>query len=87
MKTYVVAGHEFPDTVDAICIRPKSNGDPCNCAWADIEEATEDDVGQPEKAHVPNLTHNELNEIRAEKKRREEQRERAYTAIMELSAR
>lgn len=87
MKTYVVAGHEFPDTVDACCIRNKPDGTPCLKPFTEIEDATDDDVGKPDKPHVPNLTHAELSEIRAEKKRREEQKERAFAAIAELSKR
>ena len=87
MKTYTVAGHEFPDCIDAYCQRLKPNGDPCLKAWADIENATVDDVGKPDIPHVPNLTSAELTEIIEEKKRRDEQRERAYSAIMGLSKR
>lgn len=85
MKTYIVAGHEFPDTVDAVCMRPKADGSPCLRPWADLEAATEDAIGQPELPHVPNLTHAEWNEIQAEKKRREEQKERAWAATMDIA--
>lgn len=86
MKTYIIAGHEFPDTVDAVCIKPKPDGSPCNRTWADLEAATEDAIGQPELSHVPNLTLNEWDEIQAEKQRRAEQRERAYAATIDLGS-
>lgn len=87
VKTYEVAGHTFPDTVDAVCIKPKPDGSPCLRPWADLDAATRDAIGQPELPHVPNLTLNEWDEIQAEKQRRAEQRERAYAAIMDLSKR
>ena len=85
MKTYIVAGHELPDTVDAVCIKPKPDGSPCLRTWADLEAATIDDVGQPELPHVPNLTHNEFQEIQVEKKRRADQRERAWAATVDVA--
>lgn len=85
MKTYIVAGHEFPDTVDAVCMKPKPDGSPCMCRWDDCDAATEDDIGKPGVSHVPNLTHNEWNEIQEEKKRRAEQRERAWAATVDIA--
>jgi hypothetical protein len=78
-STYVVAGHAFDDVVDAIC--------PCGRAWSEIEDCTEADVGLPDRAHVGNLNMAELTQIRQEKARRAEKKERAWNAVCGIAGR
>lgn len=84
MKTYEVAGHEFPDTVDAVCQRTLPNGQQCCRTWAEIEHTTREQVNDDGIAHISQLTLGEFDEIQAEKKRRAEQRERAWAAIADI---
>ena len=86
MKTFVVAGHEFEDRIDAVCIRKLHNGTECGKPWWFVAEAKDTDVGQPDKAHEPNLTINELNEIRERVKLVDEMKERAWNATIGIGS-
>lgn len=79
-----IAGHTFTGTMDDVCQTLLPNGEPCRRTWAEIENATDEDVNKNGYAHVSYLSAGELAEIRAEKQRRADVVARAWSAVVDL---
>jgi hypothetical protein len=76
-----IAGHTFepPDSPEARCA--------CGRWWADICDATAEDIGKPNLAHIGVLNSAELSQVIAERQRRIDRAYRVWSAVIGVSSR
>ena len=81
-----IAGHDFTDEWDAVCVGLLPGGERCYRTWAEIEHTTAEQINKPDIAHIGSLNEPEYKSIVAERERRQALKDRMMDAVYGVSA-